>query len=140
MVVRAAQSRRRRALALVEMAIVLPLLILLTSGVLEYSWMFLKAQVITNAAREGARAGVLIDGVAGNVVTRVHAAMVVAGLNNSGYTLTLVPPDPTSLLPGEPLSVTVSVLYDNIDLGLPLIPTPNKLNSTMTMAREGETE
>lgn len=138
MVVRAAQSRRRRALALVEMAIVMPLLILLTLGVLEYSWMFLKAQQITNASRAGARAGARIDAGAADVESATLAAMTAAGLNDSGYVLTLSPADLSSLNPGEQLVVTVTVTYSNIDLGLPLIPTPSSLTSTMTMAREGE--
>lgn len=140
MVLRAAQSRSRRALALMEMAVVMPLLLLLTMGVLEYSWMLLKAQQITNATRAGARAGARIDAVAGDVVTATLAAMVAAGLNNSGYTLILEPQDLSVLNPGEPLEVTVSVIYANIDLGLPLIPTPSSLKYTMTMAREGESE
>ena len=118
----------------------MPLLILLTLGVLEYSWMFLKAQHITNATRAGARAGARIDAVAADVVTATHAAMTAAGLHGSGYGITLLPADLSTLLPGEPLAVTVTVTYANIDLGLPLIPTPSSLTSTMTMAREGEIE
>ena len=36
--------RRRRGLAAVEAAILLPILILLLFGILEYSWMYWKAQ------------------------------------------------------------------------------------------------
>ena len=50
---------RQSGLATIEMAMVLPLLMLLTLGVIEYGWMFLKSQQITNAARQGARAGAL---------------------------------------------------------------------------------
>lgn len=140
MVLRAAQSRRRRALALVEMALIMPLLILLTLGVLEYSWMFLKAQGITNAARAGARAGARIDADETSVENATHAAMTAAELSGSGYVLTLSPADLSTLDPGDPLTVTVTVTYANIDLGLPLIPTPTSLTATMTMAREGESQ
>ena len=48
--------------ALVEFAIVLPLLLILVFGVIEFGVMFYDKAVITNASREGARAG--ITGVA----------------------------------------------------------------------------
>ena len=55
------QLHRRDGLAVVEMAIVLPLLILLTFGMIEYGWLFLRSQEISNAARQGARIGVWPD-------------------------------------------------------------------------------
>ena len=48
--------------ALVEFAIVLPLLLILVFGIIEFGVMFYDKAVITNASREGARAG--ITGVA----------------------------------------------------------------------------
>ena len=39
-----------------------PLIILLVFGVIEYGWMLLKSQDISNAARSGARAGVYYNG------------------------------------------------------------------------------
>jgi len=44
--------------ALVEFAIVLPLLLILVFGVIEFGVMFYDKAVITNASREGARAGI----------------------------------------------------------------------------------
>ena len=49
------KNKRFRGLATVETAIVLPLLLLITFGLLEYGWLFLKMHEITNAARHGAR-------------------------------------------------------------------------------------
>ena len=48
--------------AMVEFAIVLPLLLILVFGIIEFGVMFYDKAVITNASREGARAG--ITGVA----------------------------------------------------------------------------
>ncbi|MBN2358950.1 MAG: pilus assembly protein, partial [Deltaproteobacteria bacterium] len=48
-----------RGAAAVEFAIVLPLLLLLVLGGLDWGYYFFIAQVTTNAAREGARAGSL---------------------------------------------------------------------------------
>ena len=44
--------------AMVEFAIVLPLLLILVFGVIEFGVMFYNKAVITNASREGARAGI----------------------------------------------------------------------------------
>lgn len=44
----------------VEVAIVLPLLILVIFGIIEFSLLLYNKQVITNAAREGARVGIIV--------------------------------------------------------------------------------
>ena len=45
--------------SIVEFALVLPLLLLLTFGVIEFGFFVYNQQIITNAAREGARAGIV---------------------------------------------------------------------------------
>lgn len=49
----------QRGAAAVEFAIILPLLVLLIFGTIEFSLLLFNKQVITNAAREGARAGIV---------------------------------------------------------------------------------
>ena len=51
----------QKGAALVEFAIVLPLLLVLVFGMIEFSIMFYDKAVITNASREGARAGIVYD-------------------------------------------------------------------------------
>jgi Flp pilus assembly protein TadG len=129
---------KRRGVALVEGAVVLLLMCLLTFGVVEYGWMLLKSQDISNAARAGARAGVRYGATASTVTTAVTNAMTSAGLQTSGYTVTLTPSDPTTLSPGQSLTVQVIVPYSNIAaINIALIPTPTNLRSTVVMAREG---
>jgi hypothetical protein len=48
-----------RGAELIEMALVLPLLMLIIMGIVDMGFMFRKMNVVTNAAREGARAGIL---------------------------------------------------------------------------------
>jgi len=43
----------------VEFALVLPLLVVITFGIIEFGMLIYNQQVITNASREGARAGIL---------------------------------------------------------------------------------
>ena len=47
--------------AIVELALTLPLLLLVVLGVFDFGLMFQRFEVVTNAAREGARVGVLPD-------------------------------------------------------------------------------
>ena len=51
--------KNQKGAALVEFAIVLPLLLVLVFGMIEFSIMFYDKAVITNASREGARAGIV---------------------------------------------------------------------------------
>lgn len=48
--------------AAIEFALVLPILVLLVCGIIEFGLMFYNKQMITNASREGARAGI-VEGV-----------------------------------------------------------------------------
>src|SRR5205814_7116285 len=52
---------RRDAAALVEMAIAMPLLCMLTLGLIEYGWVFLRVSQINQAARHGVRVAVRPD-------------------------------------------------------------------------------
>jgi Flp pilus assembly protein TadG len=122
---------------LVEAALVFPLLLLLTLGLLEYGWMFLHAQRITNAARHGARLGVLPDATNAEVEAAIAALMDAGGMAGSGYTVTFSPADVAFPAPGEALTVTINVLYENVDLGMPLLPLPTNLEASVSMAKEG---
>ena len=50
---------RARAAAIVEFAVVSPLLLTILFGIIEYGYIFLVRQTLQNAAREGARIAVL---------------------------------------------------------------------------------
>ena len=53
------QTRRERAAAAVEMAIVLPLLLLIVGGIIDFGRFFYTQNIVVNAAREGARSRAL---------------------------------------------------------------------------------
>ena len=136
-----ARMKRKSAqsgIVAVEMALLLPLLLLLTLGILEYGWMFLKVNQITNAARRGARVGITVDATTTDVQTAVANLMDSFGLGTSSYTLSITPGTVEDLLPMETLTVSVSVPYANIDLlGVSLIPVPVTLSGLTSMAKEG---
>lgn len=64
--------RSERGAALLETAIVLPLLLFVAVGIIEFGRAYQTWQVLTNAAREGARVAVLPGTTDGAVTTRVQ--------------------------------------------------------------------
>lgn len=53
------REMEERGAAAVEFALVLPLLLMIVLGTIDWGWYFYVSQVVTNAAREGARVGSL---------------------------------------------------------------------------------
>ena len=83
---------------LVEFALVLPLLLLVLLGIAEFGFMFQRYEVITNAAREGARLAVLpgyqlndFATVRSRVQTYVTAGQVPTTASNPTVVVTTVP-------------------------------------------------
>jgi Flp pilus assembly protein TadG len=68
---------------LIELAIALPLLLLVTAGIVDLGILFQHYEVVTNAAREGARVGVLADFTTTDVQNRVTAYLAASGLTAS---------------------------------------------------------
>ncbi|MEK6709809.1 MAG: TadE/TadG family type IV pilus assembly protein [Nitrospinota bacterium] len=74
-----AASRGRRGQAMVEFALILPILILLIMGVLDFARAFNVVQVVTNAAREGARSGIIPTNTSATVTATVNTYLASAG-------------------------------------------------------------
>ncbi len=62
--IRSPRAGREKGNVTLEIAIVLPLLLLITAGIIDLGLLFWEKEVLTNASREGARAGArsVIDG------------------------------------------------------------------------------
>ena len=72
----------QRGVALIETAITLPLLLLVAVGIFEFGRAFEVWQVMTNAAREGARVAVLPNPATGAVEERVRQYLEIGALEN----------------------------------------------------------
>jgi len=83
------KTRRRRGNAVLDMAFVLPILLGLAFGVVEYGYYFYVKNNVQAAAREGARAAIVPSATYQNVLDAVSNVMTAAGLNNTGYAVTL---------------------------------------------------
>ncbi|MFZ3171746.1 MAG: TadE family protein [Carboxydocellales bacterium] len=77
-----------RGQAMVEMALVLPVLILLIFGIVEFGRVFNAYLIVTNAAREGARAGVV--GVSDSIIHQTVESAAPT-LNNLLLNVTITP-------------------------------------------------
>ena len=71
-----------RGQAMIETALVLPILLLISVGIFEFGRAYQTYQVLTNAAREGARLAILPDSTTADVQSRVAAYMQAGALDN----------------------------------------------------------
>jgi Flp pilus assembly protein TadG len=115
------QTFARRGQAVVEFALVLPLVLILVISVFEFARAWNIQQVLTDAAREGARVAVVGSGnqeAAGVIQTKVQAAIdnavSVAGIDPSDVTLQL---DGEELGRGNPATVRLALPYRFTFLG-----------------------
>ena len=94
-----ARVRSQTGAELVEFAMVLPIMLLVFGGIVDFGLLLQRQQVITNAAREGARLAVLPGYTSADVQARV-TQFVREGINNDSAapvaTLT-----PVTLTPGS---------------------------------------
>jgi TadE-like protein len=72
-----------RGAELIEMAIVTPILLMIIAGIFDFGMMFRAWEVVTNAAREGARVGTLPGYSAEDIRLRVEEYMTVSGVTNT---------------------------------------------------------
>jgi Flp pilus assembly protein TadG len=134
-------SRSRRGTAVVEMAVILPLFLLLIFGVIKYGWLVIKWQQITNTARYSVRYAVRPAATTALTETLIGTLMTDAGMGSTGYKGI----DGAPLVAGANLDaeaevvVGIQVDVDQIDiLPIPLLPAPKTLSARMTMSKEGD--
>ncbi|MBI3838037.1 MAG: pilus assembly protein [Planctomycetia bacterium] len=125
----------RRGAAVVEFAVVAPVFFLLVFGMIEYGRLVMVQQILTNAAREGARVGVLDNSTTSDVTTACNRYLSSANIQNA--TIAVSPSPPSSAPAGGPVSVTVSVGFNQVSwLPSPLFLGGTTMTFTATMRRE----
>jgi Flp pilus assembly protein TadG len=105
----------QKGVAAVEFAIILPLLIVLVFGIIEFSLLLYDKQVITNASREGARSGIVYrypDRVTNAEITEVVNAYCSNYLITFGSPNLLTTVTRTGFGAGDELTVDVTYDYD----------------------------
>jgi Flp pilus assembly protein TadG len=76
--------RRERGAALIETALALPMVLLVAVGIFEFGRAYQTWQILTNAAREGARIAVLADSTNADITTAVNNYLIGGQLPNPG--------------------------------------------------------
>ncbi|MCF8010968.1 MAG: pilus assembly protein [Clostridiales bacterium] len=121
--------KSRRGQALVELALVIPILILILFGIMEFGRVFHSYLVITHAAREGARNGVISKDI--NEIKQ-KAQNASPGLNlDINNDIAINPSTPTT---GDPLTVTINhevELYTPVLENILTDPVPLSTSCTM---------
>lgn len=104
--------RKQRGQAMIETALTLPLLLLLSISVFEFGRAFQYWQILTNAAREGARIAVLPGTETDDVTARV-ASYIEGGqlVNAASASVTVVSNDEISIGATTAPASTVTVSY-----------------------------
>ncbi len=124
----------RRGTAVVEFAVMAPLLVTAMLGMIEVGYAFMVKQTVTLAAREGARAAALPGGEMTDAQAAVDASMAAADL--TGYTTTsnVAGLGPTDV----EVWVQVSIPFDRVSFSGSLLGGGSfSISSKTTMRREG---
>jgi len=145
----------QRGTSTLEFVVVLPTLLIIFLGGLELSRAWLAANIATNAAREGARVGVVTPALGTNpnapifdngaAVTRINAILTAANLTAASVSVTCTPPasPPPGLsgcIPDSRVTASVTINFVTVaPLFLPVLGTPGAplvLTETTIMRRE----
>lgn len=132
-------SKSRRGTTIVETAIVLPLLLVMSFAIIKYGWLFLKSQQITNAARQVARVAIRKGDRSADINTMFTALM--NNSNITGANLTVTPAGGVQSVEGM---VTVKVAVDTAKVDILkldgpwlFLPSPDQLSAEVIMSKEG---
>jgi Flp pilus assembly protein TadG len=146
-----ARGRNRRGSAVLDAALVFPILLSLTFGTVEFGYYFYIKHTLQGAAREGCRDAITGDGTTG-VNTTVAQCLKAAGLQTSAtvvdttkFTLKIEYPlgstcDPTTVTAGNPIYVTVQGTWGTLGSGfrpLGLISSTKVVAGVTAMRKEG---
>ena len=128
--------RRDRGAVAVEMAIILPLLLLVVGGIVDFGRLLFTQNIVTNAAREGPRARALGYTIA-QADARVDDAMLGAGTHNvthrlrTASTVTANADCPSSPVVTDRTEVTVTVTNFSFIFPIPATPPQPSAQSQM---------
>ena len=138
------KNKPRRGTMIVEAALILPLLLLLTFGGIKYGWLFIKWQQTTNVTRHAVRYSIRPTIGVTETVDLIDELMTKAKMDKSkvNYTpsVTYGPDDyPPDKIVGDTVTVQIVVPVADVDILKmnSLLPTPTNMTATMTMSKEG---
>ena len=133
------RSRNRRGAEVVELALIFPIMILLTIGTLEICEGMILKKKLTVAAHEGARVAIVKSATESDVRAAVAVSLDSRGITYSSInTVVDTTPAPENAGTLEPIEVTVSVKADQ-NLKMQLMYqyfAGNEIEASVTMYKE----
>jgi Flp pilus assembly protein TadG len=132
---------RDRGAALVEFAVLAPLLLVLLLGIVEFGWLFAQFNEVRHSAQEGARWGAVsrpdVDGAAGLNWGDMAARACNAANLPAGTTISIDATLPPGGTKGDTASITVTANVQSLT-GVPIISSfiPSQLTNTATFRLE----
>ena len=130
---------RRRGAAIVEFAVILPLLITLLFGIIEFGHLFHVRLTTQQAAREGCRLAVLqstskpYSATGGVVMSRMTEILNASGLSMDQVSVQIAEDSPSDPM----VTITITVPYDEVALTGFLGPIATELSGSCSMRKEG---
>jgi Flp pilus assembly protein TadG len=134
-----APAQPRHGAAVVEFAVVAPLLFALALGIIEFGRAMMVLELLNNAARAGCRAGVLNGSSNTDVNSAITTALTGSGVNSPSTTIDVngSQADVSTSQTGDTISVTVSVGADAVTwLPVPQFLGGKTLTGIVAMRRE----
>jgi Flp pilus assembly protein TadG len=131
-------SRLRRGAQAIEFALLLPVLMAVTSGIVDYGWYYSQELSVISAVREGARAAAVVDPTLTTYCSaadaRLRSSLVAAGLDGTAATITT---KTSGTAPDQLITITANVKFSKL---LGLVPAPTALKSSVTMRLENQND
>jgi hypothetical protein len=136
--------RRRipRGASTMQMALILPVLLMLTFGAVDFGYYFFVKNTLVGAAQAGVRAAVPQAAANADVTTAVNSIMQAAGISSTKYTISVFPSNITTASPQSKIKVTVSTTWGQVGFNMLSIPyagisQSKPISGSASMIKEG---
>lgn len=127
------RKRNERGAVAAEFALLLPVFLLILFGIIEFGMMMYGREIVTNAAREGARAGI-VQGppkrTSGEITTIANNYLQGTGINQADVTFT-----PTGAGLANPSTLTVTAQY-TYNFLIPYIPAVTGISNPLIITTQ----
>lgn len=130
-----AKRRRDLGAAAVEFALILPVLLSVVFGILEYGWIFYQQFNLASAVRNGLRQGVTVSQTASpdpraSAIDKTKADLQTMGISPGTVTVTATY---AGSMPTKTMTLSAGMTYQKL---IGFVPTPSRLQYAMTMMLE----
>lgn len=135
------RPRKRSGVAMLEFAIVLPILLMLVLGIIEMGRVMMLNQVVTNANREACRQAIVPGASQTRIMEIVHQSLDASGVSGTGRVVQLLdqagsPAQLEAIASKSPVIVETQIPYAENTWGFTSIMGSRLLVSRVTMRRE----